>query len=95
MRKVEDVLRGSSPMNILSTLLPNPKIASLPILREYNGFRMAKDCIEGMDELIKPCIESHLKTFDPNDPRDFMDIYIAAIKDCKDQEVKNTFATAT
>ena len=87
MLKVEDILTGSSPLGLLPALFPNPKIASLPILRNFNGFQDAQDCIEGMDDIIKPCIEKHMKTFDPNDMRDFMDVYIDATKKCQDPQV--------
>ena len=87
MNKVEDVLSGTGPLGLLPVLIPNPKIGNLPILRDLNGMQKSKDCIDGMDNLILPNIEKHLKTFDPNDMRDFMDVYLAAVKACKDPKV--------
>ena len=87
MAKVENVLTSSSPLGLLPTLLPNPKIASLPILKNLNGFENFKNCMDSMDDLIKPYIEQHKKTFDPNDLRDFIDVYIAEMKASKDPSV--------
>ena len=88
MKKVEAILTGNSPLGLLPALFPNPKIAGLPILRNFNGFQEGKDCVEGMDNIIKPVLEKHMQTFDPNDMRDFMDVYIDAIKKCKDPKAK-------
>ena len=87
MTKVEDILTGPGPLGLLATLIPNPKIADLPILRNFNGMKKARDCVEAMDGIILPYIEKHLKTYDPNDMRDFMDVYLSAVKDCKDPKV--------
>ena len=69
MKKVEAILTGNSPLGLLPALFPNPKIAGLPILRNFNGFQEGKDCVEGMDNIIKPVLEKHMQTFDPNDMR--------------------------
>ena len=90
MTKVENVMTGSGPLSLLPTLFPNPKIANLPIMKDLNGFDSFRKCMDAMDDLIKPYIEQHKKTFDPNDLRDFIDVYIAEMKATKNPDVRRS-----
>ena len=83
-------MTGSGPLSLLPTLFPNPKIANLPIMKDLNGFDSFRKCMDAMDDLIKPYIEQHKKTFDPNDLRDFIDVYIAEMKATKNPNVRRS-----
>ena len=51
-------------------------MAKWPYLDSLSGFKLTKDAIDSIVNLITPYIEEHEKTLDANNVRDFLDVML-------------------
>ena len=56
----------------------------LPGIRELSGFAQLESIMREITGLIKPLIKSHKKSLDPDNIRDFMDLYLTEIQSTTD-----------
>ena len=56
----------------------------LPGIKELSGFSQLESIMNELNGLIKPLIKSHKKTLDPENIRDFMDLYLTEIQSTTD-----------
>ena len=56
----------------------------LPVIRDLSGFSELNNIMREINSLIKPLIESHKKSLDPDNVRDFMDLYLTEIQNTTD-----------
>lgn len=77
---------SSSLISPIINLLPNPMWATLPILKKIFGFDRAKEVSDLSFEFIKSYIDSHKKTFDAHNIRDFTDLMLLEIKNTTNPE---------
>ena len=81
----EFVRTSSGPVTPLISLLPHPSMAKLPILRNFLDYDAIEKAITATNAFIRPYIEEHEKTLDPENIRDFMDLMILEIKKTEDK----------
>ena len=83
MHDVTMLFPAFGPLSPATILLPD-RVFPLPFFDWLSGWKQSKDCVDSLLTVIKPEVEQHEKTFDENDMRDFIDVYLKNIKECKD-----------
>ena len=85
MKLMDDFLRGGEgPVGVLGQLVPVSEILLLPGIRDLSGFTDLKNIMAEITNLIKSQLVSHKKTLDPDNVRDFMDLYLTEIQNTTD-----------
>ncbi len=70
-------------MSPASIIVPD-KLFKYPFFNHLTGWKTSSECINGLLSVIKPQVDRHEATYDANDMRDFMDVYLRNIKECND-----------
>nr|APH81384.1 cytochrome P450 CYP3075C1 [Tigriopus kingsejongensis] len=81
---IDESLKMNGPLNPVTALLPHPAMSKWPILKHLTGFSMSTNFVGNVLDLVNPYIEEHVKTFDSNHMRDFLDVYLAHIGSTQD-----------
>ena len=81
---VNNLINGPSPMNVVSAIMPHPKMATWPGIRLLSGFARAKQTFDEIYNMVEPYVEQHEKTLDPENIRDFLDLMLVEHQNSKD-----------
>jgi hypothetical protein len=46
------------------------------VFDSLTGLKLAKDALQAIIDVVSPYIDSHAKTVDPKNPRDFLDLML-------------------
>ena len=72
------------------------KLSYLPILRwlapEWSGYNLQKKLLAEMKKIIQEIIDEHRDTFDRDNPKDFIDIYLKELGDQEEGEPGSSFS---
>jgi cytochrome P450 len=81
---VNSLVRGPSPMNALTAILPFPEMGAWPIISHFTGFKQAHATFVAVFDLVSPYVEEHERTLDPDNIRDFLDLMLVEQRKTKD-----------
>ncbi len=81
---VNNLIRGPSPMNALTAMLPFPEMGAWPVISSFTGFKQAKATFKEVFDMVNPYVEEHERTLDPDNIRDFLDLMLIEQKKTTD-----------
>lgn len=85
LTKFDKFLReNGSTVSPIVAILPRPEMATWPVLDHIFGFSFAKITFGDAVSFIQSYVDSHKKTFDPDNIRDFTDLMLAEIEKTTD-----------
>jgi len=91
VKLMDDFLRGGEgPAGVLTQMVPISEILLLPGIKTLSGFEELQNIMTEIRGLIKPHLVSHKKTLDPDNIRDFMDLYLTEIQNTTETDSKST-----
>lgn len=77
---VDALLQSSNPQNALAQMLPHPSMGKWPILRHFTAFDFAQKQFRKMHDFVEPYIKEHQRTFDQDNIRDFIDVWLLEVQ---------------
>ncbi|RXG71463.1 cytochrome P450 2L1 [Armadillidium vulgare] len=86
MAKINEIQEAFLHLSIPDFFPVLKYILPTPLLHYITGASVFdKACLQ-YEDMVRPIIEEHLKTLDPNNPRDLMDDYLIEMKEKKNQD---------
>jgi hypothetical protein len=76
-------LRGNSGNAFLARLLPHPSMALWPGIKQITKFDKSESLNLNLKNFIEPYMIQHKAELDPDNIRDFMDLFLLEIKNTK------------
>jgi cytochrome P450 len=81
----DDLLKLSEgPTSITVSLLPHSSMALWPGLKTFTGMNYVETAFNSITEFILPYVKDHKESLDDDNIRDFMDLMLLEVKNCKD-----------
>ena len=80
---------AEGPTSAAANMIPFPSLLSWPFFKKFLGVDVLENVFKRIVDLVQPALEHHKDTYDEDNIRDFMDLYLSEIH--KTTDPKSSF----